>query len=177
MHNWKQYLSKNWIVATVLLAGAFIPAAAFAHTTGASWEAKVDSYLVDVGYDTTVFTAGDSSRFDFNLFDEKTRAQEGFTHVWVRMIRDGTTLLATGIWHQPVGPTSLLYAFGEAGNYTLEVSFRDTDGNDIAVATFPITVVADSERSGKFSGSSLLFSFMAGVLIAGFGLLLATRRR
>jgi hypothetical protein len=124
---------------------------AYAHVTGSSWETPVGKYTSDVGYDPVTFVAGQYTRFDFNLWIGKTSTDsngitsgtpQSFAQVWIRILNKNTqdTLLATGIWSQPIGPTTLLYDFEEPGNYTLEVSYRDAQGNDIAVVSIPISV-------------------------------------
>lgn len=150
-----------------------------AHTTGASWNAPAGSYTVDVGYDPTTFTAGEYTRFDFLLWKgaANTGAPATFSQVWVRiMSADKSTLLATGIWKQPIGPTTLLFEFTEPGAYTLETSYRDQDGNDIAVASFPITV---NRQAADGMNTALIDTalFLAGGLCGGLVFYVIRRRR
>jgi len=139
---------------------------AYAHTTGASWNTVVGQYTADLGYDPATFAAGQYTRFDFLLWKgpANTGTPADFSQIWVRIVRDDNdTLLATGIWKQPVGPTTLLFEFTEPGSYKLEASYRDVDGNDIAVASFPITVAAGSSSSGTFLPLLIaILAFIAG---------------
>lgn len=134
------------VSATTLVLLAIIggPFTARAHTSGSFWEVPAGDYFADVGYDPAIFVEGRYTRFDFGLF--KDRADTGsipFAEVWVRIKKEKNTLLATGIRTQPIGPTTLLYTFQNAGNYSLETSFRDKEGVEIAAASFPITVIAE----------------------------------
>lgn len=143
----------------LLFAGAIVDA----HTVGASWEKQSGSYLIDVGYDAPSIVAGQSVRFDFNLWkDSAESASADFVHVWVRIIKDKGTLLATGIYHQSIGPTTLLYTFADAGSYTLEASFRNAGGDELASALFPITV---SEARETFP----IYVLYAAVFLLGAG--------
>lgn len=150
--------------AIVLLSGA---TPVFAHGTESSWNIPSGSYTVDVGYDPSTFVAGQYTRFDFLLWrgGEKTNSSAAFNQVWIRIQKGGDTLLATGILKQPVGPTTLLYEFTTPGSYTLDASYRDAEGNDIATSSIPITV------EGGRGGSPIvlpLMLFIAGALLGGF---------
>lgn len=163
------------LVTSLILA---LPLSTSAHTTGASWNIASGPYTVDVGYDPTTFTAGIYTRFDFLLW--KGPANTGdpvdYAQIWVRIVRAGNdTVLATGIWKQPVGPTTLLYEFQEPGSYSLEVSYRDQDGNDIAIASIPITVQAGDTSSSSLS--TLILAFAVGILVGASGYFLVRRAR
>ena len=138
------------ILIYVLLVLLVLPSTTRGHSEGASWSEKVGEYTVDVGYEPASIKSSMPARFDFALWkdDEATGMQADYDHVWVRIIYDKETFLATGIARQEVGPTTLLYTFDASGSYSLETSFRDKEGNDIAVANFPITVAgrADSQE-------------------------------
>ncbi len=177
-YNWFTVKMRSmWITVVILACAISLPLHASAHTTGASWNATSGPYTVDVGYDPVTFTAGQYTRFDFLLWNgpANTSDQKDFSQIWVRIVRDDNhTLLATGIWKQPVGPTTLLFEFAEAGSYTLEVSYRDRDGNDIAVAKFPITV---SGGSGSSSLMSLLIGVFAFIVGVGLTVIFLPKRR
>lgn len=151
-------------------------APAFAHTTGSSWNVPSGPYTVDVGYDPITFVAGQYTRFDFLLWKgpANTSPPAPFDQVWIRIQKEDDTLLATGILKQSVGPTTLLYEFTQPGSYTLEASYRDADGNDIATSSFPITV------EGGQGGTPILMPlmlFVIGAVVGGFIVLMRTRRR
>ena len=144
------------ILGIVLACAPFVVRA---HNAGASWERSVGNYTIDVGYDPVDIVAGQSVRFDFNLWGDtaKTKTVE-FAEVWTRITQNKDTLLATGIHEQPFGPTTLLYTFVQPGDYVLEVSFRSTNGDEIAAATFPFS------GSGGAPKVPLLFVLVVGIL-------------
>ncbi len=131
--------------------------------------------MVDVGYDVTEFVAGQSVRFDLNLKNVSTETDKNFAYVWVRVVRDKTTFLATGIFHPVVGPTTMLYTFSGEGSYQLEVSYRNFDGTEIATATFQI-VVSDTNRVDTLLVTNAFLLAFGGVGI-GFALRLLWMRR
>ena len=152
--------------ATVAIGSA----PAYAHTTGAYWEVPVDGYTADVGYDPMVFTAEQYTRFDFNLWKGATTSGESadFSQVWVRILRNTNTLLATGVFRQSVGPTTLLYVFPGLGDYSLDTSFRNADGDEIAHATFPISVGTGSAQGLRFSFLTFVVSTALSLLLGAF---------
>lgn len=156
------------IVAAVVCAYVWNVPRVEAHGDGLSWVATSSPYVVDVGYDPNEFQAGLSARFDFILGDELSGETIEYDHVWVRLIRAESTVLATGIRQQQLGPTTLLYKFAEPGDYKIEVSFRDVEGNDLAVASFPFDIIKGSSNSGSFMPNVLMFLFGACVGALGF---------
>lgn len=148
----------------ILLLVPLIAETAAAHSTGVSFERSAGEYVIDIGYDPSVFVTDDATRFEFLL--SKSGHAVDFDQVWVRIVRDKQTLLATGIVHQDLGPTTMLYVFKTPGNYTLEVSFR-MDGEEDIVASFPITVTAQNAdyRSFIAYALALLIGAAAGVLL------------
>jgi hypothetical protein len=181
--NMMRYAGMICMLSAVLYA---IPLPVSAHVTGASWETPAGTYTSDIGYDPVTFTAGVYTRFDFSLWNGTTTTDANgivsgvsvdFSQVWIRIINqsDQETLLATGIWKQPVGPTTLLYEFTAPGTYKLEASYRDKDGNDIAVASQSITVEA---APAALSGYAVPGGFfIIGLAIGAAGYALARRSR
>ena len=145
--------------------GSFAPQVR-AHALGASLEATSSPYFIDIGYDPLEFTTGFNSRFDFELRD-LSRDLLDYGHVWVRIAQGKRTVLATGIAHQSLGPTTLLYTFDQPGDYTLNVSYRE-GGDVLAEATFPLKVYPDPEESTV--SLAALAAFLGG-LIAGAAVL------
>ena len=169
---------------TLLIGGAFLittlsmSTSVYAHVTGASFNSTSSPYVFDIGYDPVTFTAGEYERFDFILRDEKTGNPVPFDQIWVRITNDDNTLLATGLFHQTIGPTTLLYVFPAPGSYKVEPSFRDADGNEIAVTSFPITVTSGGGVGGTVEQYAILSGvFMAGCLIGAFGLRALLKRK
>jgi hypothetical protein len=157
-------MSIRFLFAAICISAALgLSGVAYAHSTGASFEQKNGAYVIDVGYDVSSFKAGEAVRFDFLLHDAADEKDLDFNHVWVRMVNtsEKQTELATGIAHQSIGPTTLLYVFPSGGTYTLEPSFRDAAGEDIATTSITISV-APAEDAG-FSTASIV-----GALLAAF---------
>ncbi len=143
---------------------------ASAHGEGKSWEYKAGHYLIDIGYDSDIFVAGNYVRFDFDLKDQKTLEPSAAAQIWVRILKNGEgTLLATGIHDQPVGATTLLYVFPEKGDYTLEASFRDDSGHDIATTSFPISVQEPTAAAPYINIISIALGCV-GIVFVGFWL-------
>lgn len=142
-----RYTPITYIVSTVACIAALFPHSVFAHATGASLYATTSPYVIDLGYDPVVAFAGESMRFDFVLANEKTNTNAAYAQVWVRIKDEEQTLLATGVFRQPFGPTTMLYVFPKPGTYTIQPSYRDADGNELASASFPIQVQSSQSRS------------------------------
>ncbi|OGG56907.1 hypothetical protein A3D71_00270 [Candidatus Kaiserbacteria bacterium RIFCSPHIGHO2_02_FULL_55_20] len=168
-----QYL---FVLVFVMCAAAIgVGQRAEAHVTGLSWVATSTPYIVDIGYDSDEFQTGLNARFDFQLLDEKSGNTTPYDHVWVRFAHGDTTLLATGIRRQQLGPTTLLYGFKDSGAYTLEASFRDEDGNDMAAVSFPVTVRTASTRLLDYVVPGA--AFFAGIVLGVAGAYVVSRKK
>ena len=166
------------IISSIVVASMHGSASrVLAHSTGLPLETVAGAYLIDVGTDAEAIIPGASVRFDFELKDAKTEESKNFAQAWVRITNaDGTrTWLATGLHRQPVGPSTLLYIFDQPGAYTLNVSFRDDTGDDIATTAFPLTVKNSPDSSG-IPLSALLW-FVAGLVVGALGILTTVYRR
>ena len=152
----------------------FGPRQALAHGQGLSLISTSTPYLIDVGYPSP-FTSKEPVLFDFLLRDLVSSELSSYKYVWVRIKQDGKTLLATGVTHQSLGPTSLLYTFVEVGTYELNVSFRNDEGV-LSEATFPITVAKSSSDSAGFDFMRALYLLIA-VAIGATGSLIFSRRK
>ncbi len=142
-------MSKHRAVALLLTIFAALPATvAEAHALDPSFEVQVGEYLVDIGYEPDPLTSETYARFSFELWLNERGNPVEYSHVWVRIMRDSTTLFASGIHRQAVGPTTLLYTFPDAGAYVLDISYR-TEDSEVAATEIPITVTrgADGNRS------------------------------
>lgn len=53
--------------ALIVLVVFFVPALVSAHALGASYEAWIDGYHIDIGYNSPAPTVGESVIFDFNF--------------------------------------------------------------------------------------------------------------
>lgn len=133
-----------------IVCAMLLPGAVSSHSLGVSLEATDGQNLIDIGYDPIELTDGTSAVFDMSLKKVDTREAVDFHHVWVRVVQERQTVLATGVARQELGPTTLVYVFPSAGAYTLEVSYRAIDGTVIASSSFPLTVESSDSRSGGF---------------------------
>ncbi len=160
-------------ILTSMLVGTCIvlPGFAAAHAGGASFETESGAYTIDIGYEPETFETARYVRFDFDLLREDAPA--AYDDVWVRVLREDRTEFATGIRRQPVGPTTMLYTFHEAGVYTLEASYR-AGGQEIATGSFTVEV-AQSEGDRDSYALSVATALMGAL----FGALVVTvlRRR
>ncbi len=134
---------------------------ASAHLFGASLTATSGPYTVDLGYDPADISTTIAERFDFLLWrgPADTGVPVEYDHVWVRLVHEKKTLLATGVRMQPFGPTTLLYLFKDSGSYTFDISFREADGDEIASAVFPLSVA--SEDAVPYLPIVAVFGFFA----------------
>lgn len=162
----------------ILLLGCLVvPSIASAHSGGKSFTATVGSHVVDIGYEPAMFAAGTRSSFDFQLWTLEEMPAE-YDHVWVRVLRDDAALLATGVAHQSVGPTTLLYTFGEPGAYRLEASYRTDDGEEVASASFSFMVSEAAEGDVAFDVRALALGALLGIFVgATLGSVWQGRRR
>ncbi len=161
-----RYTRITFTIFTLSLLSGLFPGSVFAHASGASLYATTSPYVIDLGYDPAAAFAGESMRFDFVLASETTGGSAPYEQVWVRIKDERQTLLATGIVRQPFGPTTLLYVFAKPGIYTIQPSYRDKDGNELAGASFPFTVIPDPTAT-TFTAlyGTLVASALAGLLL------------
>lgn len=162
-------------IAVSMMSG--VPGEVAAHSASASLEQSVGSTTIDIGYRPSPIQAGEATMFVFELYnDDKTRERE-FARVWTRLEREQTVSLATGIGRPPIGNTTLLYTFPEAGTYTLNVRYQDGDAT-VASTTFPVEVQPSPSAERGVQGD-LWWYLGAGlfVLLGGIGGYALVRRR
>ena len=75
-------IMKKFAISFVIL---FTPFFALAHGSGNSLEAKVNGYLVDIGYSAFEVEAGIPLRFDFKIAMEDGSAPVDFSSVFFRL--------------------------------------------------------------------------------------------
>ncbi|MDP3770099.1 MAG: hypothetical protein Q8R40_04140 [bacterium] len=139
------------------------------HGSGQSLEQTVGEYMVDVGYDTSVLTAGEPVRFDFNLRKKENFDLPEFTDVWVRIAPQEQGILFAGNIHfADFGPTGMTIVFPAPGSYQLTVRFQKDDEKIAEEVSFPLTVERGESSAG--SASSYLALIGTGItgLLAGF---------
>jgi len=160
------------IIVTVLFVGI---ALVRAHGSGASFEKQVDDVLIDVGYSVEEFSTDSSVVFDFGLKDS-TETKVLFTDVWVRIVKDTSTVFATGVHNARLGGAIMTYTFSESGNYELSVRYQN-DGESVAAAVFPLSVEKSSNGKGDEISSlkNLILGFL-GVLLVVIFIILGMRK-
>lgn len=138
----------------------FFPTQIFAHGSGGEFTEEKAGYKIDVGYESKELYANEPSNFDFKLFMGDEEAE--YTDIWVRIVKENQTILATGIHNQDLGGTTLLYEFPESGNYTIHVRYQN-NGESLVESEFPISVldseIQDNPDSNSDSNKSLIFIF------------------
>lgn len=145
-----------------------------AHGTGASFEKNIGNYKVDIGYDPMTFSAGQSQRFDFNIYDTKSDSPVNFSDVWVLISQGNKTVFAGGIYKSDLGVAGMTFVFPKEGDYILDVRFEN-NSNTIVEVTFPITVL-EGEVSGtnvSTNKSSFLGLLVSAIIGLSIGFLLA----
>lgn len=162
------------IFALFVSALLLVPAAASAHAFGASLEATSTPYFIDIGYDPDPIQAGRAARFEIELRDLDRIMVQDHEYVWVRILRERETILATGIHRQFFGPTTLLYTFEESGPHTIDVSYRTREGKELAQAEFLVDVV---QRDGRGVWQELLIGAGALAVFCGAALIFVANRR
>lgn len=153
----------------LLIMCSITPVVSFAHGDGASFEKQSGEYLIDIGYDPAPPVAGEATLFDFSLIRLADGNEVPYSHVWVRILDERKTVLASGLHWQEVGATTLLFAFPEDKTYTLESSFR-TERGEIASASFSVPVSPKSDTRVTEEPWFLPLLFFLGVCSGVLGI-------
>lgn len=152
-----------------------------AHAGAFSYEEKVGTYYVDVGYTIEKPIGGDHLVFDFNLFEGGSidSAEAMYDRVWVRISYEKEAFVATGVSRQPVGPTTLLFNVPKGWAGDMEVFVRYEKGPEsLAETTFTIPVLPGSTESALTTGMPMFVGiFLAGGLVGGVLVWIVGRRR
>jgi hypothetical protein len=163
-------------IITVFIAFVIAPTAFANGLGGERLEKFVGDRIVDIGTDQTATpVAGEPIEFDFNLLDSKTREPVNLvTSVGIDIGHNGKSLVNCDLITE-LPNTFLFYTFPEAGTYTLKVTFFDKnrDRQELATASFPLTIAGSSGRIGAFNLAEILVSMALG-LLGGYW---AARRR
>lgn len=153
-----------------------VPFFVHAHADGRSVEKQVGKYLLDIGYNTDPIVAGESTYFDFKLYEKvPTPGVADFTDVWVRIEKEKQTLFATGVSHMPVGATGMLYTFAEEGTHAVSARY-ERNGETLAETTFFVDVKGKAKELGPLFFLEELGAFLVGGLVS-FGVYAAYLRR
>ena len=159
-------------VAVLCAVGGF----ASAHSTGQSFEKTVNGYVIDVGFDAVDLVAGEPVRFDAVLWSQDRSEMPDFTDVWVRLVPVESGIVFAGNIHRPVfGSTGMTYVFPKGGDYELTVRFQ-TDGEQIAEASFPLSVGDDASNTSGSRQDALMGIFI-GIFIGSITVWFLKRKR
>lgn len=167
-------MTNRLLSSSLLVLLAVLPAYAYAHGDGASFEKQSGEYLIDIGYDPAPPVAGEATLFDFSLLRIADGSEVPYSHVWVRILDERKTVLASGVHAQEVGATTLLFVFPEDKTYTLESSFR-TERGEIASASFSVPVSPKSDTPITEAPWFLPLLFFLGVCSGVLGIALWKR--
>lgn len=139
---------------SILLCGfLFAPVTALAHGDGLSFERKVGTILIDIGYGNTQPSKGATLTYSFDLFNNvnpNTPLFEPFTQVDIRLFRGRDSVLEKTLKNDGTNIPSLSYTFSEAGNYTLAASYV-RPGKDAVSSTFGFAVAETAASSSRIS--------------------------
>lgn len=153
---------KSFIALFLLISAPM----ALAHGTGSSFEADVDGYLIDIGYNTEEFITGSQVLFDFGL-ETSSEYNIEYSDVWVRLIKDGKTVYASGVYNSGFGGARMTYTFPGEGEYELAVRYQK-GSEKIVSASFPIKVSSGESEDGGASTINFA-SIILGILGLGVG--------
>lgn len=159
------------VIAFAAFSAFLFPALLFAHGMGASLEAVVGEYTIDIGYDPREVRAGERVLFDFSLLEKELPAE--FDRVWVRMKSGDVTYLATGVGKAAIGPTTLLLVLPEEAAGTLQLLARfEREGIPVVEKDFSVDVLPASQ---EWPWALIIAAFGAG-FAGGAGLLYISRK-
>lgn len=141
----------------------------FAHSDGNSFERTVGNVLIDIGYSEEEIAAGEQVNFDFNIYDAQTGEAVAFTDAWVRVEHNRNTFFAGGIHRPPLGATTMMYQFPDAGTYTFAVRFQN-ELETVAESEFDVTVGEREEDQIKFVMLLIIgvLAVLSGYVVAYF---------
>ena len=133
------------------LAILLSPFFASAHGSGNSLEAKVDGYLIDIGYSAFEVEAGIPARFDFKVATENGSAPVDFSSVFFRLeSEEGPVVFAGNISRPEFGETGVTVTFPNEGTYKVSARFYDSE-REIVAGDFTLPVISSVESQPKDS--------------------------
>lgn len=116
------------------------PVLASAHGDRPSFEMEVGEYLIDIGYNRVGIRPDEEVIFDFDLYTNSgSIAFASFEEIQVRFLKDDEPVLDETLANSSANIPSLKYTFDEAGDYAMEVSYVQEDGNTVD-ASFAVPV-------------------------------------
>lgn len=147
------------------LALTAVPLDVSAHALGASYEATVDGYFIDIGFSSPAPEVGESVIFDFN-FPATQEPIPPYTDVWVRVEKERRVMLASALHNAHFGGPRMSYVFPEAGTYTIYVRYQNAEETFVETEfTMPV-VPARVSVVDRVLGNP-------GYIVGGVGVLIA----
>jgi hypothetical protein len=138
-----------------------LPFSLSAHSEGSSFEAELDGYFIDVGYEPEFPSANEQTRFDFSLTSDAHDAS--FTDVWVYIEKDGVIYFSGGIHKALFGPTGLSIILPESGTYIFSTRFQN-EGALVVKSEFSLDIPPSADQFLVDTN----YPFLLAGLLAGF---------
>ena len=131
---------------------SLLPGELEAHSDGRSVEENVGGYFIDIGIEPEVVVAGELVTFDFSVSEIASGDEAPFDSVRVSIKKHEDDYFIGSVHRPNYGITNFLYAFPEAGEYTIKASF-EADFEKIVELSFPLEVVrqeGEEENSNNY---------------------------
>lgn len=116
------------ITKIVILILLLIPKLVSAHGFGTTLETTDKDYTIDVDYDNTAFAANLPTEFQLNLYNHKTIEKTPFDDAAIILKDNEKTLFSATVTKNSLDKTSFTYLFPKNNTYTLEITYRNTNG-------------------------------------------------
>ena len=154
-------VSKSIFIVGLFICPIFF---AIAHGTGKTLEKTAGEYNIDLDYDNPELVAGESVRFNFNIWSDKDRTSAPeWTDVWVRISPAGSPgIVYAGDVHRPsFGSAGFTFVFPRSGSYEISVRYQNNDKTLTDDVTFPLTVL---EGDSVTSSNGWLNAIIGGIV-------------
>lgn len=114
-------------ILTITIWSILLPAMVVAHSDSRSMEKEFNNYVVDLGLSGDKFLASETSQIDFSLLEKKSGKEIEFSDIWIRISKDGHTIMSTNVARPSVGKTILNLAFPSPGEYKVNLGFNKNE--------------------------------------------------
>lgn len=162
------FFTSYLILCTIAINGAY------AHGFGVTLDKAVGDYIVDVDYDAAGggIYAGNPIQFTFRLFNKDRSKQIEFSNVRVNITSTSENAFARPVFDGGIAswsafaPSSMTFAFPDAGSYTLTLRYHQGDIT-LVEAAFPFDVLPNEDIAGQTG----FFRFTSDVAKGGLAIL------
>jgi len=151
-------MRSQWIISAALGIST-LPAVAFAHGDGASFELLTDTYFVDIGYDRP-FQVGEETLIDFSLLSvkkEKIEDLASFTKLTYSIHSGSNILHGRTITKPEFGKVFETITPEKRGNWTLTVDFISSDVS-IFSTSFDTEILPSAKAQKRGPSTGLIFA-------------------